>query len=176
MTQYGRQAPHLDVAAFMDASEQRPGIDLASLYFRLVKEEFDELATAWEDLTSADLAVDEGSNMLIGLVPASESFRASVEGTLDGLADLIWVAYGMMMAMGANPDALWAEITRANMDKIDPALGRVLKRGDGKVQKPEGWRGPDHAKQVLMVESGAIYRKEKIIDGHWRRADGTFVS
>jgi len=32
---------------------------------------------------------------------------------------------------------------RTNFAKIDPATGRVNKREDGKVLKPEGWTPPE---------------------------------
>jgi predicted HAD superfamily Cof-like phosphohydrolase len=38
------------------------------------------------------------------------------------------------------------------MAKVDPATGKVIKRADGKVLKPEGWTPPDVA-AALAVES-----------------------
>jgi hypothetical protein len=35
---------------------------------------------------------------------------------------------------------------RSNFAKIDQASGKVLKREDGKVLKPEGWKPPELAR------------------------------
>jgi predicted HAD superfamily Cof-like phosphohydrolase len=43
---------------------------------------------------------------------------------------------------GYDVDAAWAEVARSNLAKIDPATGKVIKRPDGKVLKPEGWTPP----------------------------------
>ena len=40
-------------------------------------------------------------------------------------------------------DRVWAAVHRSNMAKVDPATGKVIKRADGKVLKPEGWTPPD---------------------------------
>jgi hypothetical protein len=37
---------------------------------------------------------------------------------------------------------------RSNFDKVDAITGRVKKREDGKVLKPEGWEPPRLAKFV----------------------------
>ena len=39
--------------------------------------------------------------------------------------------------------ALWDEVLRSNMSKVDPETGRVRRRADGKILKPEGWKSPD---------------------------------
>jgi predicted HAD superfamily Cof-like phosphohydrolase len=59
--------------------------------------------------------------------------------------DLIWVVLGYCLARGWNVESAWKELTRANMSKlqVDPATGQLRRRADGKILKPEGWRGPD---------------------------------
>ena len=44
---------------------------------------------------------------------------------------------------GFDVDGAWAEVARSNLTKIDPVTGKVNKRKDGKVLKPEGWTPPD---------------------------------
>ena len=44
--------------------------------------------------------------------------------------------------MGANGEAAWQEVMRTNMAKVDPVTGKVRKREDGKVLKPDGWQPP----------------------------------
>jgi len=39
-------------------------------------------------------------------------------------------------------------VARSNLAKINPETGKVIKRQDGKVLKPEGWTPPE-LKQFL---------------------------
>lgn len=63
----------------------------------------------------------------------------------DALADLIYVTVGTALEYGIPLDRVWDEVHRSNMAKIDHATGKVHKRADGKVLKPEGWKPPDIA-------------------------------
>lgn len=71
--------------------------------------------------------------------------REDIEEIADGLADLIYVCIGTALEYGIPLDRVWAEVQRSNMAKVDPATGKVTKRDDGKVLKPEGWTPPDIA-------------------------------
>lgn len=77
--------------------------------------------------------------------------RGDMEKIADGLADVIYVAIGAALEFGIPLDRVWAEIHRSNMAKVDPQTGKVIKRADGKVLKPEGWTPPDVA-AALAVE------------------------
>lgn len=66
----------------------------------------------------------------------------------DGLADLIYVAAGTALEYGIPLERVWAEVHRSNMAKADPVTGKVRKRADGKVLKPEGWTPPDIASVI----------------------------
>jgi predicted HAD superfamily Cof-like phosphohydrolase len=52
---------------------------------------------------------------------------------LDALIDLLVVTTGALHSMGVDAEAA----------KIDPETGKVNKRKDGKVLKPEGWTKPN---------------------------------
>lgn len=52
---------------------------------------------------------------------------------------------GRGLEFGIPLDRVWAEVHRSNMAKVDPTTGKVIKRADGKVLKPEGWTPPDVA-------------------------------
>lgn len=106
-----------DQARFMRACEQTVGQfngQQFALYRELIKEEVRELF-------AADTAVDE----------------------LDALIDILVVTVGAIHSMGADGDGAWQEVMRTNFAKIDPVTGKVRKRSDGKVLKPEGWTPPD---------------------------------
>lgn len=62
---------------------------------------------------------------------------------LDALIDILVVTVGAIHSLGANGEAAWKEVMRTNFAKIDPTTGKVRKREDGKVLKPEGWQPPD---------------------------------
>jgi predicted HAD superfamily Cof-like phosphohydrolase len=44
---------------------------------------------------------------------------------------------------GYDVSGAWNEVARSNLAKIDTQTGKVKKREDGKVLKPEGWTPPD---------------------------------
>lgn len=88
-----------------------------NLYLELVREEFIELVEA----------VDAGDEIEV----------------LDALVDILVVTIGAGHSMGANMEGAWNEVMRTNFAKIDPETGKVRKREDGKVLKPEGWQPPE---------------------------------
>jgi predicted HAD superfamily Cof-like phosphohydrolase len=59
----------------------------------------------------------------------------------DALADIIYIACGTAVSYGIPLDDVFAEVNRSNMAKL--VDGKVIRRADGKVQKPEGWTAPD---------------------------------
>lgn len=67
----------------------------------------------------------------------------------DGIADAIYVLVGTALEYGIPLDRVWNEVQRANMAKIDPSTGKVIKREDGKVLKPLGWVSPDINKAIF---------------------------
>lgn len=106
-----------DVVKFIEACEQDKTVKNAELYQKLVREEFDEFVRDY--------------------------FAGDEVGQLDGCMDLIWVTLGYCYMKGFDVGGAWAEVARSNLSKIDPATGKVIKRNDGKVLKPEGWTPPD---------------------------------
>lgn len=62
---------------------------------------------------------------------------------LDALEDIMVVTAGAMHSGGFDGEGGWNEVMRTNFAKIDPVTGKVRKREDGKVLKPEGWQPPN---------------------------------
>jgi predicted HAD superfamily Cof-like phosphohydrolase len=115
-----------DVRAFLEACDQPaldkpqvPPYERQKLRWDLNREEFDELWVAW--------------------------CRNDLVGIADAIADLIYVLVGMALEYGIPLDRVWDAVQRSNMAKIDPVTGKVRKREDGKILKPEGWQPPDIA-------------------------------
>jgi predicted HAD superfamily Cof-like phosphohydrolase len=61
---------------------------------------------------------------------------------------MMWVIVGYMKSRGWDCENIWDEGAKSNLSKIDKATGKVIKREDGKILKPEGWKPPDFAKFV----------------------------
>ena len=87
-----------------------------------------------------------------------ESFNDLVE-VADALADIIYIACGTAVSYGIPLDDVFDEVHRSNMAKL--VDGKVIRREDGKIQKPEGWTAPDirsildkaHTKYICKVAS-----------------------
>lgn len=113
-----------DVKAFMNAAGQetleRPVLietPQALLYKDLIKEEFQEFF-------EADSQNDDTER-------------------LDACFDMMWVIVGYMLSRGWDVEKAWDEGAHSNLVKIDAKTGKVIKRPDGKIMKPEGWTPPN---------------------------------
>lgn len=64
--------------------------------------------------------------------------------TVDGLLDVIVIAWGTLLAyIGTDrAKAAASEVARSNLDKVD-GPGLPIFREDGKILKPEGWQPPN---------------------------------
>jgi predicted HAD superfamily Cof-like phosphohydrolase len=112
-----------DVTLFMkavDHSVNKNNHEQAELYKRLIDEEYAEFLEAFE-------AKDEVEQ-------------------IDACFDMIWVIVGYMQSKGWDCENIWDEGSQSNLSKIDMNTGKVIKREDGKVMKPEGWMPPDFSK------------------------------
>ena len=63
--------------------------------------------------------------------------------TLDALVDILVVAIGAIHSGGFDAEGAWKEVMSTNFAKIDHNTGKVRKREDGKVLKPQGWTAPN---------------------------------
>jgi predicted HAD superfamily Cof-like phosphohydrolase len=114
--------PFEQVRRFMLAGDQNViGTDpkQAELYANLVKE---EIAEFWK-------GIDDSNAVEI----------------LDGICDSIWVLVGYAHSRGWNVISAFEEVARSNMSKVDIETGKLLKREDGKVLKPESYSPPNLA-------------------------------
>jgi hypothetical protein len=106
-----------DVKTFLDACEQKPGAENVHLYRGLIAEEYDEFCHA-------------------------VVMRDEVE-QLDACMDMIWVILGYCHMKGYDIKGAWEEVANSNLSKIDYKTGKVIRREDGKILKPEGWTPPN---------------------------------
>lgn len=113
---------HLDVLMFLNACDQKPSIENISLYRNLINEEFWEFQDAIKK-------------------------KDDVE-QLDACMDMIWVILGYCHMKGWDVKGAWEEVSKTNLSKIDAVTGKVKRRDDGKILKPEGWQEPDFSKYI----------------------------
>ena len=111
-----------DIDTFATACDQPPSQENYEMYLGLIDEEYNELQEAIE---------------------ANDRLEQ-----LDALVDILVVTMGAIRAGGFDGEGAWNEVMRTNFAKIDPETGKVRKREDGKVLKPEGWEPPQLAKFV----------------------------
>jgi predicted HAD superfamily Cof-like phosphohydrolase len=78
----------------------------------------------------------------------NELFEANAEDDrlemLDALIDILVVTIGAIHSMGSDAEGAWKEVMSTNFAKIGED-GKVRKREDGKVLKPQGWVAPNLA-------------------------------
>ena len=112
-----------DVEVFLQACGQHHSNiptganDLSNLYLKLINEEYAEFVEAVTENNDAE--------------------------QLDACFDMMWVIIGYMKARGWDCENAWDEGAKSNLSKIDRTTGKVIRREDGKILKPEGWKPPD---------------------------------
>ena len=111
--------PFKDIDTFQTACDQEPSEDNYKMYLTLINEEVSELLYAVEQNDRVE--------------------------QLDALVDILVVTMGAIRAAGWDSEGAWKEVMATNFAKIDPDTGKVRKREDGKVLKPEGWKAPELA-------------------------------
>jgi NTP pyrophosphatase (non-canonical NTP hydrolase) len=105
------------VSIFIDACGQKDTPENQSLYATLITEEYNEFLQALEENDTVE--------------------------QLDACMDMIWVILGYCYLKGFNIEGAWEEVKRSNLEKIDFETGKVIRREDGKILKPEGWTPPN---------------------------------
>lgn len=109
--------PFKDVDTFATACDQSPSEANYDMYLDLIDEEYIELQKALRKHDTVE--------------------------QLDALVDILVVTMGAIRAAGWDSEGAWNEVMRTNFAKVDPTTGKVIKRADGKVLKPEGWQPPE---------------------------------
>lgn len=109
--------PFKDIDTFHKACDQIPSEENYKMYLDLIDEEYTEL----QDAIITDNRLEQ----------------------LDALIDILVVTMGAIRAGGFNTEGAWNEVMQTNFAKIDATTGKVKKRNDGKVLKPDNWKPPD---------------------------------
>tara|TARA_B100000902_G_C27001641_1_gene760177 strand:+ start:273 stop:632 length:360 start_codon:yes stop_codon:yes gene_type:complete len=109
--------PFKDIETFGTACDQPASEANYKMYLDLIREETEELEEAIQNNDKVE--------------------------QLDALVDILVVTMGAIRAAGWDGEGAWREVMDTNFAKIDPETGKVRKREDGKVLKPEGWKAPE---------------------------------
>lgn len=139
-----------DQKSFMGYFRQEPGPETADLYKKLTDEEYGELQEAWAEHQNG---------------PCAET----VAEIADACLDLIYVATGLMHALGLDPQPLWNEVHRSNVDKIKHRCGSCL--GGGSIAEPvtetyeqvtacKDCGGQGYIYEVRLREDGKVLKPE----------------
>ena len=100
----------------VESTPEIPADDRVNLRQNLIKEEYEELMEALSERDLAHIAKEA--------------------------ADVIVVVLGTMAEYGIPFDEVWDAVHKSNMAKVGED-GKVARREDGKVLKPDGWEPPD---------------------------------
>lgn len=65
----------------------------------------------------------------------------------DALADMLYIIFGTAHAYNIPLDEIFLEVHSTNMEKVGEN-GKVKRREDGKILKPEGWKPPQISKMI----------------------------
>ena len=111
---------------------------------------------SYDPTTAYQLELNEDQiNLYVDLI--REEFQELLEGhknrdvveVADACGDLIWVILGLCNSLGIDINPVWQEITNSNMSKtVD---GKVIKREDGKILKPDTYF-PPNIEQALNLQ------------------------
>jgi predicted HAD superfamily Cof-like phosphohydrolase len=96
-----------------------------------------------EDTMSLRIALVEEEFLELKEACAEKDFPSFV----DAIADSIYVLLGTAVATGVDLSPIWEEVQATNMAKANG-----VKRADGKLLKPEGWKPPQI--MSLLKEQG----------------------
>ena len=149
---------------FMEAGDQTVEIlnpTQESMYSNLIQEEVQELEDAPSIIDELDALVDimvvsfglilSGDHEEINweLVDSDASYEEVLDLIINGDHDPVILIKRCILAikrLDIEVFSAWCEVMDTNMAKIDPNTGKVRKREDGKILKPEGWKPPNLAR------------------------------
>lgn len=106
----------------MPAAPTVPSAETLALRRTLIDEEYAEASAAFQTVLDA----------------RRNDRTPDITDLIHELTDLLYVTYGAILACGVDADAAFAEVHRANMQKLEGP-----RRADGKLLKPPGWQPAD---------------------------------
>ena len=123
---------HRAVGSPLPTRPRTPDHELLVLRQALIREEFQEVMVAFDELSKAQAAGRDGD----------------IAPLIHELTDLLYVTYGTILTCGVDADEVFAEVHRANMCKVSGA-----RRADGEQLKPADWQPADVAGVIARQKS-----------------------
>lgn len=93
---------------------------------------YEQLITGLERAKQKSLGTEYPKNDLEKLI-----------GQADAVTDALYFLLGTCVEMGIDPQPLLDIVQNANMAKLDKNGNPILRDGDKKIMKPEGWQPPE---------------------------------
>ena len=118
--------------------ERTPNLQLEDYIYlgkNLIHEEYKEVMIEYDRILEVELH-------WIGEEEKNTLRHQFMQNLCAELADLIYVICQAANMHGLPLTQFYEAIHAANMTKVDPLTGKVLKREDGKILKPDGWQPP----------------------------------
>lgn len=128
----------------------------------------------------AKALIDEECNK--EMLPALDAYikspsRENLQEVFDGVIDTIYVCFQLCYMLELPFDAGFAEVHANNLKKIQYGEdGKLAKRADGKLQKPEGHPKPDLWEVLEQHSNEVAYSRKTLGADNWNAGDVEGVS
>jgi predicted HAD superfamily Cof-like phosphohydrolase len=127
-----------------------------------------EMAELLETVCFDEKDRDETMIRLLGVdshktIKKPESLKRKIADQADALVDAIYYINDCAAKHGMDLDLCLEEVHGANLRKVDPLTGKVIRREDGKILKPEGWSGPCLEKVLFPFNKDVDLQKENVV-------------
>jgi len=77
----------------------------------------------------------------------------------DAFVDIWYYSLNCMAKKGVNLSSIFDLVHNANMAKRDPETGKFIKRADGKIIKPKGWRAPNVSAEIKRQQDQGAWNQ-----------------
>jgi len=123
----------------------------------IIDEMLELCATAYTPSESKEMFKDLIDNAKEVPFNGDQGLLETIGEQHDAFVDIIYYIQNCAVKNGVNLSKLFKVVHEANMNKKDPKTGLFLKREDGKIIKPEGWKAPDITEEI----------RKQVLDGAW---------
>jgi predicted HAD superfamily Cof-like phosphohydrolase len=130
---------HKLIGAPVLETPQTPEQDRVRLRMRMLLEETIECLDAC--FIAEQVTIYQVKKLIEEFISKNE-VSVSLENLADGLGDVDYIVEGTRLEFGIDGEPIADAIHASNMAKVGPD-GWIVRRADGKVLKPEGWKPPD---------------------------------
>jgi len=109
------------------------------------------------ELLATDMNPEEAKSLMSNLVQKAKNVdqidpsdeKNVIAEQADAFVDIWYYSLNAACKKGMNLSKVFNIVHQANMAKKDPKSGTFLRREDGKILKPQGWKAPDVKAEIL---------------------------